>query len=105
MSTEQTLSFDFKSHPISIGQHVIILRLGLVVGPIVEGRAIIRSIGKQPDQYWVAFPGDPVLRLRYVFVPFQSAAVIEMLATLWRTGPALILEESFANDNTAKGRV
>lgn len=105
VSTEQTLSFEFKSHPIPNGRVVNVLRLGPQTPPFMEGKAIIREPGEEPDQYWVSFvPHDPVCRLRFVFDLCQSEPLAGILEKLWRAEVLTTVMDVSANENVPNGR-
>lgn len=97
------LSFDshHETHPIPRGTSVCILRLGPFTPPFVEGEAVIKEVGDEPDRYWVRFTDDPVLRLRLV-VSFGGSVCLTATALnrLWRSEAAIAAEGMIpANDN------
>lgn len=105
MSTESALKPAPKTHPLNPGTPVTVLRLGMMTEPFVEGCAVIKAAGAEPNLYWVAFEGDPIRRLRHVFPACQSPHLPNALLKLWRSEPAIGFNDLFiANDNSSLGR-
>lgn len=100
-STENPFALHNKTHPIRRGTRVGVLRLGPFTPPYVEGEAIIENVGDEPDRFWVRFPGDPVLRLRFVFSFGGSVwLAATALQRLWHAEAAIAAETMIpANDN------
>ena len=96
MSTEFALKQSLKTHPLIRGTAVTVLRLGMMTEPFVEGRAVIKAAGSKPNLYWLAFEGDPIRRLRYVFPACQSPHLLPALLKLWRSEPGIDLKTSIS---------
>lgn len=79
------------SHPLAIGETVVVVRLPTTRPPFIEGRAIIRDIAQARHSYWLEFIGDPCLTERVVHPDLQRdpERALQVLLDIWRAGDAM----------------